>query len=289
MIFQQVIASKETHDSGMEPCKGPGHECSKQSNASTVQDLNRFGPIQFGHSGHGPNVLDGQSCQGSKDGQTNLTRENGFNGMFKVFDTKTTIDFEGKQTASDGTPKKGRQGSRHSHEGMFANQVAIGTTKNGTGNESSNGGTNGHQRRFRSQTATAQNTKKGGSHHGHDVIHGNIRLFVNALDGVGQIPRFSHDNDCNAHTGGEGESQNGNPQPIERFTNTRIDKNEFGQVFPKQIQHVFQGGIINKGGRSTHNANHGGQNDGVRDTASPKVGGIFPKGRLRLDENAMFA
>ena len=164
----------------------------------------------------------------------------------------------------------------HAHQRVLAHEVALRHAKGHPTDKSAQSRTDGHQRSLGSQGTTTQYTKLRRADHGHDVVHRDVGLLVNALDRVGQIARFSHELDRQTDTGCQRETENGNPQDV---VLGRPDVNDIllWDGVPEQLETRFEEGVVDVGSDSTDDSNGKGQNHRVWNGPWNKLASVSPE------------
>ena len=140
----------------MKVCKEIGQEGSVQSDERPNEYLDRlaFRESRAHSGGQVPDRLDGQSRKASKDHETNFSTKDALDEMLKVLDAKAGTHLEGKETSTERDTKEGGEGTGHSHECVFPNNVGRGLAKDPTRDKTTESTTNCDKRCFRSQGTT---------------------------------------------------------------------------------------------------------------------------------------
>jgi hypothetical protein len=85
--------------------------------------------------------------------------------------------------------------------------------------------------------------------------HGNVALFVNALDGIRKIALVSQENDAESHTNNENEAYDRDPQDMGRLR-PPVHNILLWQRFPNKLKKKLQDEVIDVSRNTTNDSDH---------------------------------
>mmetsp|Transcript_61965 Transcript_61965/g.183067 ORF Transcript_61965/g.183067 Transcript_61965/m.183067 type:complete len:427 (-) Transcript_61965:35-1315(-) len=266
----------------MERREEGGDARAEESDERADEELERTGGREGGGL-DGPNGVDGETAQGAKDRDAHLSAEDGLDHVLEIFDAETAVHLQSKERPAQRTTEKGRQCPRHAHESVLPHDVAVLLLEDLAGHVPPERRANGDQGSLGTERPSPQDGELGRRNHGEDVGHGYVRLVVDALDGVGQIPRLAHHLNAQPDEDGHEEPDEGDPKHLQ-ILGPDPHHVLLGQNVPQIIQQKEQNLIINERGDAAHDSHRECDDDGLGDGPLPKFTRILPEGRLGLSE-----